>query len=169
MPTADEFAFLDRVADFYAREYGYPPVAGRVLGYLLICQPPEQSIAELSEALFASRSAITGAVTLLTGYRAVRRARSVGQRMDHVTLDPQALDPTGMAGTTYREQATIARDALALLADGATGRRAMIQEGAAFYDFLAERMPALLAEWHELRGPGPRPHPNSDGVVGGML
>lgn len=30
-------------------------------------------------------------------------------------------------------------------------RRSMPKEGAAFYDFLAERMPALLTEWHARR------------------
>ncbi len=151
MPTPEEYAFLDRVADFYAREYRFPPVAGRVLGYLLICSPPEQSIAELAEALLASRSAITGAVTHLAGYGAVVRTRSVGQRMDHVTLDPRVLDPTGFAATTYQQQATLAREALALLEEGPSPRRSMIEEGAAFYDFLAERMPALLDEWHDRR------------------
>lgn len=162
MPSSDEFTFLDRVADFYAREYRFPPVAGRVFGYLLICQPEEQSIAELSEALFASRSAITGAVALLTSHHVVRRTRSVGQRMDHVTLDPQALDPTGFAGATYREQAALAREALALLTDGSTGRRAIIEEGAAFYDFLAERMPALLEEWNNRKS-------GRSGIVGGLV
>jgi hypothetical protein len=151
MLDSDALAFTDRMADFYAREYGFPPVAGRVLGYLLICQPPEQTVAGLSEALLASRSAITGAVALLARYHVVRRTRSAGQRMDHITLDPRALDPTGFAGAIYQEQATLAREALAMLEDGTSGRRSMIEEGAAFYDFLAERMPALLTEWHARR------------------
>ncbi|MBV9795954.1 MAG: MarR family transcriptional regulator [Actinobacteria bacterium] len=151
MPTAEEFGFLDRVAEFYAREYRFPPVAGRVLGYLLICEPAEQTIAELSEALLASRSAITGAVALLASYRAVRRTRTAGQRSDRVALDPRALDVTGFAGATYREQATLAREALSLLADGSTSRRSMISESAEFYDFLAEKMPALLEEWQARR------------------
>lgn len=151
MPSPEELAFTDRTAHFYAREYGFPPVAGRVLGYLLICHPPQQSIAELSTALLASRSAITGAVALLAGHRVVRRTRSAGQRVDHVTLDPTGLDPKGFAGAPYLEQAALAREALDLLEDGPTERRSMIEEGAAFYDFLAERMPALLAEWHARR------------------
>jgi hypothetical protein len=151
VPTADQLAFTDRMAHFYAREYGFPPVAGRVLGYLLICQPPEQTIAELSEALLASRSAITGAVGRLADHHVVRRTRSVGQRVDHVTLDPRALDPTGFAGATYQQQATLAREALDLLEEGPTVRRSMLEEGVAFYDFLAEKMPALLTEWHSRR------------------
>jgi hypothetical protein len=151
MPTDDETAFTDRVAGFYAREYGFPPVAGRLLGYLLICQPPERTIADLSEELQASRTAIAGAVTLLERYHAVHRTRSAGQRADHVSLDPRALDPTGFAAESYRTQATLARAALDLLKDGESARRAMIAEAAEFYDFLAERMPALLAEWNARR------------------
>ncbi|MFD0734025.1 GbsR/MarR family transcriptional regulator [Planotetraspora mira] len=151
MTTPDELAFTDRMAHFYAREYGFPPVAGRVLGYLLICRPPQQTIDEIGAALLASRSAVTGAVTLLAGHHVVRRSRSAGQRVDHVTLDPRALDPTGFAGATYQEQATLAREALDLLEEGPSERRSMLEEGAAFYDFLAERMPALLSEWHARR------------------
>jgi hypothetical protein len=62
-------------------------------------------MAELSEALLASRSAITGAVGLLAGHRAVRRSRSVGQRVDRVTIDPRALEPAGFAAAPYEERA----------------------------------------------------------------
>ena len=142
-----ETAFTDSVASFYAREYGFPPVAGRLLGYLLICQPAKRTIADLSEELQASRTAITAAVTLLERYHAVRRTRSAGQRSDHVGLDPRALDPTGFAAESYRTQAALAREALDLLTDGESSRRAMIAEAAEFYEFLAERMPALLTDW----------------------
>ena len=36
-------------------------MVGRLLGYLPVCDPPEQSIGELADALLASRSAIAGA------------------------------------------------------------------------------------------------------------
>jgi hypothetical protein len=152
MLNDEEVAFTDRVAQFYAREYGFPPVAGRLLGYLLICRPPRQTLTDLSEALQASRSAITTAVALLERYHAVRRTRSAGQRADHVDLDPRALDPTGFAGESYRAQAALAREALGLLAEDDAPRRSVIAEAAAFYDFLAERMPDLLTEWHARRG-----------------
>ena len=151
MPNPREVSFADRVAAFYNREYGFPPVAGRVLGYLLICRPPSQSIDQLALAVKASRSAITGAVALLTDHQAVRRTRSAGQRMDHVTLDRRALDPGGFAGELYAEQASLAREALTYLRQSDAERRALIEEAAAFYDFLAERMPQLLTEWHARR------------------
>ena len=54
-----QLIFADHVGRFYARHYGFPPIAGRVLGYLLDCDPP-QTIDELSDTLLASRNAITG-------------------------------------------------------------------------------------------------------------
>ncbi|NED55664.1 MarR family transcriptional regulator, partial [Micromonospora aurantiaca] len=65
MSTDAELIFADHAGRFYARQYGFPPMAGRLLGYLIICDPPQQTIAELSEVLLASRSAITGALKLL--------------------------------------------------------------------------------------------------------
>ena len=145
-------SFTARTASFYAREYRFPPVAGRVLGYLLICRPPQQTIDEIAAALLASRSAITGAVNLLAGQRAITRTRAAGQRVDRVGLDPAAmLDPGGFDGATYREQSAIAREAIAMLGNETSERRAVIEEAAAFYDFLAERMPELLRDWRRSR------------------
>lgn len=141
---------------FYAREYGFTPIAGRLLGYLLICDPPNQSISDLSEALLASRSAVTGAVKVLEQYRIVQRTRVAGQRMDHVRLDPGGLAPRGFAADTYIVQADLAREGLALLTDAPSERRAVLEEAAALFDFLAERLPAVLAEWHAHRGDAAR-------------
>ena len=79
-----QLTFADHVGRFYARQYAFPPLAGRLLGFLLVCDPPQQTIDELGEALLASRSAVTGAVNLLEGYRIVRRTRIAGERVDRV-------------------------------------------------------------------------------------
>jgi hypothetical protein len=112
---------------------------------------PEQTIADLADALLASRSAITGAVKLLEGYRAVRCTRAAGDRVDRVSLDPAGLEPNGFNATVYKEMAALAREGLSLMADAPPGRRAVLQDVAALGDFLAERMPSLLEELRALR------------------
>src|SRR5215216_5269024 len=87
MPTDAEITFADHAGRLYARRYGMAPVVGRLLGYLAICDPREQSIAELAEALLASRSAIAGAVKTLEQLGLVRRSRAAGERMDRVGID----------------------------------------------------------------------------------
>ena len=150
MATDAQLAFADQAGSFYAREYGFPPVTGRVLGYLIVCDPPQQTINELAETLLASRSAITGAVRQLEGFHAVRRTRAAGDRLDRVSLDPAAgLQPKGFSPTPYLEQAALAREALALLGDASPERRAVLEDAAGFYDFLAKRLPEVLGEWQE--------------------
>ena len=48
--------WVEQVAMFCADEYGVPPIAGRILGWLMICDPPEQSAGEIAEAIGASRA-----------------------------------------------------------------------------------------------------------------
>ena len=151
MAADAELIFADHAGRFYARRYAFPPMVGRLLGYLSVCDPPEQTIGELAEALLASRSAISGAVQLLAGYHAVRRARAAGERVDRVSIDPAGLEPKGFTAAVYEEQAALAREALALLTDAPQGRRAILEEAAAFYDFLAQKLPAVLDEWRAHR------------------
>jgi DNA-binding MarR family transcriptional regulator len=156
--------FADRAGSFYAREYGFPPVTGRVLGYLAVCDPPQQTIAELADALLASRSAITGAVRALEDLHAVRRTRAAGDRVDRVSIDPAGLEPRGFSAALYAEQAALIREALSLGTDSSPARRAVLAEAAAFYDFLARRLPEVLGEWRAARGasvpPGPAGQPS---------
>jgi DNA-binding MarR family transcriptional regulator len=154
MATDAELTFADHAGRFYARQYGFPPVAGRLLGYLAICDPPQQTIADLAEALLASRSAITGAVKLLEGFHAVQRTRTAGDRVDHVSIDPAGLEPKGFAATVYEEQAALAREGLALLKNAPPARRAVLEEVAILNDFLAKRMPEVLGEWRAQRDAG---------------
>jgi DNA-binding transcriptional regulator GbsR (MarR family) len=65
MPTDSEITFSDHMGRFYARRYSFPPMVGRLIGYLAVCDPPNPTIGELAEALLASRSAIAGAVKTL--------------------------------------------------------------------------------------------------------
>ena len=90
MPSDPEITFADHTGRLYARRYGMAPMVGRLLGYLMICEPREQSISELAEALLASRSAIAGAVNTLEQLGLIRRSRAAGERMDRVAIDPMS-------------------------------------------------------------------------------
>ncbi|MGN9843946.1 GbsR/MarR family transcriptional regulator [Nonomuraea sp. H19] len=57
--------WVERVAMYLARD-GVPPIAGRVLGWLMVCDPPEQSAGQISTAIGASRASLTSNLRLLT-------------------------------------------------------------------------------------------------------
>jgi len=147
----EQITFADHVGRFYARRYGYPPMVGRVLGYLLVCEPSDQTIAELSEALLASRSAITGALNVLEQLDAIRRSRAAGERMDRVRLDFTSAQSRGFDITEYQQLGDLAREGLHVLSEATPERRAVLLEMAAFADFLVERTRALQKEWEAHR------------------
>jgi DNA-binding MarR family transcriptional regulator len=163
MSRDEALIFADHVGRFYAREHGFPPMAGRLLGYLVICDPPQQSIDQLADALMASRSAITGAVKLLEGAGLVVRTRRAGERADRVSGSLDALEPRNFDSRLFEEQAALFREGLALLSDAAPARRAPLEELVALAEFLGERLPQVLAEWRErraaLRASGKLPDP----------
>ena len=151
MPHDKEITFADHMGRFHARRYGYPPMVGRVLGYLLVCDPPAQTIGELSEALLASRSAITGALDVLERTDSIRRSRAAGERMDRVWLDFSSPHARGFDVTEYQELEDLALEGLEVLKDAPTERRADLLEMAAFARFLVERMLAFQQDWETHR------------------
>jgi DNA-binding transcriptional MocR family regulator len=148
VPTDEQLTFADHLGRRYVQEQNIPPVAGRLLGYLAVCDPAAQTINELADALLASRSAITQAVVLLEGRGLVQRSRARGERVDRVSarldrlVSEQDYDPSG-----YLDTAALLRRGAALVRDDGSGRREALEEYAALYDFLAERMPRLKEEW----------------------
>lgn len=151
MPSDEEITFADHAGRLFARRYGMAPMVGRLLGYLAVCDPREQSIAELADALLASRSAIAGAVKTLETLRLIQRSRAAGERMDRVRIDVSGPNAMGFDISEYAEQGELAREGLRLLADAPPERRAILSEWAAFADFLVQRLPALEQEWKKRR------------------
>lgn len=151
MKTDDVLLYTDHVARFYAKQYGYSPVAGRVLGYLLICEPMQQSIAEIADTLLTSRSAITGAVKFLEASHLIIRSRPAGSRADLVSIQSNLRETAGFDTAEYRELARLAREGLALLEDAPPERRRALEDMASLGDFLVERLPSLYEEWQVYR------------------
>lgn len=84
--------WVERVGDFFEINYGMPPIMGRIVGWLLICDPAEQSAAEIAAAIRASRASLTVNLRLLTGSGVVRRLRRAGERTARYRIDEDAWE-----------------------------------------------------------------------------
>jgi DNA-binding transcriptional ArsR family regulator len=151
VPADAEITFADHMGRFYARRFAFPPMVGRLIGYLAVCDPPEQSIGELAEALLASRSAITNAVKTLETMRLIRRTRVAGERMDRVRLDLTSPQAMGLDPTEYEEMGELVREGLEVVGDGPAERRALLLEWAEFTDFILEQVDRMQQEWIQRR------------------
>jgi DNA-binding MarR family transcriptional regulator len=151
MPTDAQITFADHMGRFYARRFSFPPMVGRLIGYLAVCDPPNPTIGELAEALLASRSAIAGAVKTLETIHVVRRSRVAGERMDRVRIDLTSQQSMGMDVSEYEEMRELAREGLEVLSGAPVERRAALLEMSAFADFLVEQIPKLEQAWEARR------------------
>ena len=151
MPTDAEFTFADHMGRFYASRFAFPPMVGRLIGYLAVCDPPEQSIGELADALLASRSAIANAVKSLETMHLIRRTRPAGQRMDRVRLDLTSPQAMGLDTTEYEEMRELVREGLEVVRDAPAERRALLLEWSEFADFVLEQTKRMQQEWHQRR------------------
>jgi DNA-binding transcriptional regulator GbsR (MarR family) len=90
MPSHEDLLnWVERVAMLLAPD-GLPPIAGRILGWLMICDPPEQSAAQIGEAIGASRASLTTNMRVLTTMGFVARRPRPGDRTAYYRIDDDA-------------------------------------------------------------------------------
>lgn len=88
----DEMAWIERVATFFAGQEGLPPITGRILGWLMICEPAEQSAADIAKAIKASRASMTNNVRTLLAVGLIRRRTRAGDRTAYYRIDDDAWE-----------------------------------------------------------------------------
>lgn len=71
--------YVERVAQSFSTQ-GLPLVAGRILGWLLVCDPEEQTAGEIAAAIRASKGSLSTNLRLLHAMRLVARVTWPGQR-----------------------------------------------------------------------------------------
>ena len=105
------------------------PVFGRLAGWLLICEPPQQTIDEIAAALHASRSAISGGVAILEKQSWIVRTRAVGERADRIAMNPRTWDAS-LESPEFSELAALANEGLdALRGSPSAANRAAARDG----------------------------------------
>jgi hypothetical protein len=85
-------AWVERVAKYCADQDGVPLIAGRVLGWLVVCDPPEQSAAQIAEAIGASRASLTTNLRLLGSVGFLRESTKPGDRTVYYQVDDDAWE-----------------------------------------------------------------------------
>jgi DNA-binding transcriptional regulator GbsR (MarR family) len=142
--TPGESQFVEEMGGFLAG-LGMTPMAGRMWGWLLICDPAEQTAGDIAGALHASRGAISGTARILANAGLIRRATKAGDRREYFSAPPEALDSmVASAGSIYRQMRAIAERGLAATNDRSPAARARLEEFRDVMAFVEEEVPALI-------------------------
>ncbi len=147
----EEKHFVEDVGIFFERE-GMPRMAGRVLGWLMICDPLYQSPAELAEALLASKGSISTMTRLLIRIGLIERFVIPGERHDHFRIKPGAWGHLMEQGVDQIKVARqLAERGLELTKGKNLLTRQWLEEMRDMYSFLAQEFPVLLERWEQER------------------
>jgi DNA-binding transcriptional regulator GbsR (MarR family) len=145
--TPGESEFVEEMGQFLA-SLGMTPMAGRMWGWLLICEPSEQTAAEIAEALHASRGAISGTARLLANAGLVRRSTRPGDRKEYFSAPAEALDSMLMsAASLYRQMRRIAERGLAAIEDRPAESKARLEEFRDVMGFVEVEVPRVIARF----------------------
>ena len=129
-------------------QFGLSRMLGRVLGVLMISDPPERSAGVLAEALGASRGSISQTTRSLIQMGLVERRARPGERRDYFCVKPGAW-----GGLMRREMDALggfretAERGLALLGSREPNVRRNLEEMRDFYAYWEEEMPTVLDKW----------------------
>jgi DNA-binding transcriptional ArsR family regulator len=139
--------FVEELGILLELEAGTPRMVGRTLGWLLVCDPPEQSAAELAEMLQASKGSISTATRVLLRMGLVERLRLRGERFDRFRVQPEAWDEFFWRDEQFKTPRRVLRLGLDALIDEPPTRRARLEELDAIYAWWEKRMPKLREKY----------------------
>ena len=131
-------------------QLGMPRMVARLLGWLLICDPPQQSSAELARALGVSRASISIATRLLEAPGWIRRTAVPGARGYYFEIVPDAYTRMPASEMFGKLRATI-EHGLEVLDDPDGPRGSRLREAHAFYRYIEREVPRVIAAYQDQR------------------
>ena len=125
---------------------GVPRAAGQMFGYMLACDPAEQSASDIAAGVGMSRASVSSAAKLLQSMNAVEERHRVGDRKTYYRMRRDWWIVMATAKISGFEQ--IADTARRTLAAGDVPRTDGLEELVEFSDFWASEIPKLAERWY---------------------
>ncbi len=145
--------WVEQMAAHFEATEGMPLIAGRILAFLLICDPPERTAAELSHALNASTGSVSTNVRLLMRLGVVSKTTRHGREAALYRVEEDhwpELVRLRMRRVTEIEELT--EQGLRMFS-GQSERARRLRTVHEFYRWLSAELPELWRRWErEQRG-----------------
>jgi DNA-binding transcriptional regulator GbsR (MarR family) len=150
----EQLKYIEELALYY-EQTGQTRAAGRVLGWLLLCDPPHQTMDDLVTALQISKSSVSTATRQLIQVGLIERVSLPGERRDFYRIGAGIWTRIMQASVgQMTDLRQLAQRGLALLSQASPERRQRLQEMHDLYTFFEREMPLLLARWQAERKQG---------------
>jgi DNA-binding transcriptional regulator GbsR (MarR family) len=149
--SLEEMHFIEDIGLFF-EQMGLPRMAGRILGVLLISDPPAQSITDLAQKLKASKSSISIMARLLVEHGLVERVASPVPRRDYYRFKPGGWivymrQWIGLMSALHQ----ITERGMALMDGKEAEQKLRLVEAHDLFSLVEERFPDLLKQLEQER------------------
>jgi DNA-binding MarR family transcriptional regulator len=145
--------FAAAFGEHMAVEHQASAMAGRVMGLLLVLQPPEATIGDLAAELQVSRGAISMATKDLLQLGIIEKTTRPRDRRRYYSLKRNLWARLYMdQRANFSDHLEMAERGLDLLQGKPLDVKRPLIEMAAFFQFVREQMPVFIEQW-ENRGP----------------
>ena len=144
-------SFADEMGMFY-EDLGLPRAWGRVLGWLLVCEPDSQSAEDFANVLHGSRGSVSMTTRALIRTGMVERRTIRGDRRTYYRIRPESwtalLEEQQQSTKRLR---TLAERGLDLLKEEPPEHRRRLEEMHSLMAFCERELPALVDRWRRER------------------
>lgn len=131
-------------------ESGHPRMAGRILGCLLISDPPYLSTTELAEILQASKGSLSTMTRFLLQMGLIERVGLPGRRRDYFQIKSGAW--TQLVGHAVYELSALrklAERGLELMESQDSELKQRLQEARDLFSYMEREYPLLIKRWEK--------------------
>ncbi len=148
MSTNNEYRHYVEDVALHFEQAGVSRTAGRIFGWLLISDPPHQTMNDLVDGLQVSKSSVSTAARYLMQIGLIQRFSLPGERRDYYRVTEGVWQNTmHQQNSQVIQFRKLAEQGLALLADQPAERQNRLQEMRDFYAFVEKEYPILLDRW----------------------
>lgn len=146
----DQQKYIEDFGLFF-EQMGLNRTAGRIFGWLLICDPPEQTLDDLTEALQMAKSTISTSARFLTEVGIIERVSKPGIRKDFYRISPTFWENALNASIEqFRGFKHFAEVGLRLIDEETSEhQRRTLTHMHSLYSFMMREFPAMLERWEE--------------------
>ena len=145
----EEQQFIQEVGILF-EEFNLPRMAGRIIGYLLICDPPHQTAGELLLAVGGSKGSISSMTRLLIHLGSIERISIIGKRGTYYRIKTGSLTGLLKARMLFlKSMRQLAERGLNIINNTNTIQYKKLKDIYDLYVFFENEWPALLERWEK--------------------
>ena len=155
--AAEILAFIEELGLTFESQ-GVPRMAGRILGALLVADPPERSADQLMRTLHASRSSVSTMTRLLEGAGYIERVTRPGDRRLHYRARPDVWHQRTLESLEpMRQLRRLAEKGLRLTGGASDEARRGLSDMYRFLAYWEQELPRMIEGWKAARARGELP------------